>query len=66
MTARELCDGLLHSETAESCTTLQELRLFTSEDVGRVVYALVDDGLIEIQEGETEADFVGLFDLRSN
>jgi hypothetical protein len=65
MTARELCDGLLRSETAGSWGTLRRLQLLASEDVGRLVYALVEEGLISAQVGESEADFVGLFDLRS-
>src|SRR5262245_1527735 len=65
VTARELCENLLQSETAASWGTLRQLRLLTSEDVGRVVYALVEEGLIAAQMGESEADFIGLFDLRS-
>src|SRR5262245_20128809 len=65
MTAGELCDRLLRSETAGSWATLRQLRLLTSEDVGRLVYALVEEGLIAAQVGESEEDFVGLFDLRS-
>ena len=65
MTAGDLCGRLLRSETGGSWATLRQLRLLTSEDVGRVVYALVEEGLIATQAGESEENFVGLFDLRS-
>jgi uncharacterized repeat protein (TIGR04138 family) len=65
ITARELCDRLLRSETAGSWQTLRQLRLLTSEDVGRVVFSLVEEGLLAAQAGESESDFVGLFDLGS-
>jgi hypothetical protein len=63
--ASELCDRLLQSETRSSRKTLRRLRLVTSEDVGRVAYALVKEGFLSIDGGESEADFTGLFDLHS-
>ena len=65
LSAGELCDRLLGSETAEGWGTMRPLRFLTSEDVGRLVYALAGDGLIGSRVGESEADLAGLFDLRS-
>jgi uncharacterized repeat protein (TIGR04138 family) len=34
-----------------------------TEDIGRIVYTLVDVGLLVTQPGDTEADFAGVFDF---
>lgn len=44
-------------------TLLRHLRLPRSEDVGRVVYALVSAGFLRATESDTKADFHGLFNL---
>jgi uncharacterized repeat protein (TIGR04138 family) len=36
-----------------------------SEDVGRVVYALVSAGLLTAQESDRPEDFAGVFDVRA-
>lgn len=41
--------------------TAGELR--RSEDVGRVVFALIEKGLIRRQGSDSEIDFEGLFDV---
>lgn len=44
-------------------TILRDLGLPRSEDVGRVIYGLVNAGLLRKQESDSKADFHGLFDF---
>lgn len=47
----------------EMATILRQLHLTRSEDVGRIVYAFVDAGMLRKQESDSKADFHGLFNL---
>jgi uncharacterized repeat protein (TIGR04138 family) len=63
MTAREYCEYLLSCRGDDTAAVLRELGLRRSEDVGRVVMALVKKGLVRRQESDAESDFEGLFVL---
>jgi hypothetical protein len=58
--ARDFCTEL-RKQLGEQ--TLRECKLLTSEDVGRIVFAAVRARLLKAQEGDTEADFAGLYAL---
>ena len=60
VTAREFCAALRAHFDEPS---LRESKLLTSEDVGRIVFAAARAGLLGAPEGETEADFAGLYAL---
>jgi uncharacterized repeat protein (TIGR04138 family) len=45
-----------------SALTLMELD--TGEKLGRMVYELIRLGVVQQQEGDSQSDFEGLFDLR--
>jgi uncharacterized repeat protein (TIGR04138 family) len=49
----------------EALDLLNEWRLKSSEDVGRVLFALADAELIEFDRNQPPADFVGLFTLEN-
>jgi uncharacterized repeat protein (TIGR04138 family) len=63
VSARELCEHLLTCRGEESTAMLRELGLLRSEDVGRIVFGLVNAGIVRRQESDSEADFQGLFAL---
>jgi uncharacterized repeat protein (TIGR04138 family) len=63
MTARDYCEYLLSCRGDDTPAVLRELGLQRSEDVGRVVFALVKKGLVRRQESDAESDFEGLFVL---
>jgi uncharacterized repeat protein (TIGR04138 family) len=62
--AGELCRAVpqyaRHLFGAESQAVLQEMCIFTSEDLGKVVFAMVDAGLIEARAGDRPEDFIGV------
>jgi uncharacterized repeat protein (TIGR04138 family) len=63
VSAREYCEYLLACRGEDTSAVLRKLGLLRSEDVGRVMFGLVDVGLIRRQESDSEADFQGLFAL---
>ncbi len=63
MTASEYCEYLLRCRGDDTLAVLRELGLQRSEDVGRVVFALIEKGVIRRQESDAESDFAGLFVL---
>jgi uncharacterized repeat protein (TIGR04138 family) len=63
ITAREYCDFLLRCRGDDTPAILRELGLRRSEDVGRVLYALIKRGLARRQDSDSESDFEGLFDI---
>jgi uncharacterized repeat protein (TIGR04138 family) len=63
LAAREDCDYLLTCRGNDTSATLRELGLRCSEDVGRVVFATVNNGLAGRHETDKESDFDGLFVL---
>jgi uncharacterized repeat protein (TIGR04138 family) len=63
VTAREFCEYLLACRGEDTAVALHDLGLRRSEDVGRVVFRLVRAGLVKQNEGDSEADFQGLFAL---
>jgi uncharacterized repeat protein (TIGR04138 family) len=62
-TAKECCEYLLRCRGDDTPAVLRELGLRRSEDVGRVIFALVKKGLVRRQESDLESDFEGLFVL---
>ena len=71
MTARALRDmiralALAHfGDASRARAGLEELGLARSEDVGRIVAALVESGLVTAAEGESPSDFHGMFTTAS-
>jgi uncharacterized repeat protein (TIGR04138 family) len=63
VSAREVCEHLLSCRGKDSAALLRGHGLLRSEDVGRVVFGLVNAGLARRQESDSEADFRGLFAL---
>jgi uncharacterized repeat protein (TIGR04138 family) len=45
-------------------TMLENWGLRSTDDIGAVVYALIDEGELTEQEGDSPAGFSGVFDLR--
>jgi uncharacterized repeat protein (TIGR04138 family) len=63
ISAREYCAYLLTCRGADTAATLRELRLLRSEDVGRIMFALIEAGLAKRHASDAQADFDGLFAL---
>jgi uncharacterized repeat protein (TIGR04138 family) len=63
VTAREYCAYLLSCRGDDTAAVLRELGLRRSEDVGQVMFALVNKGVVRRQESDRESDFEGLFVL---
>ena len=63
MTAREYCEYLLTCRGDDTPAVLRELGLRRSEEVGRIMFALVKKGLVRCNESDSESDFNGLFVL---
>jgi uncharacterized repeat protein (TIGR04138 family) len=63
LTAREYCEFLLRCRGDDTPAVLRELGLRRSEDVGRIVFAMIEKRLARRRESDSEADFAGLFDL---
>lgn len=59
-----LCDFARDRYGVLAYTILETWGLRTTGDVGAVVYALIDEGELSAQEGDSPADFAGVFDLR--
>ena len=71
VTAADVCRGV-HSYThhyfndaEEARDLLTEWKVCRSEDVGRVVFALIDAGLVEALPGESSRDFENRFTLET-
>jgi uncharacterized repeat protein (TIGR04138 family) len=62
MTAREYCELLLRWRGDDTPAILRELGLWRSEDVGRILFAMIEKRLARRRESDSEADFAGLFD----
>jgi len=64
VTARELCSAILESAKdygQSSIATLQTAGIERSEDIGRIIFSLIEQRLLfSKQEGESIGDFVGL------
>lgn len=69
VSATELLVHLCHY--AQECygvmaySILERWGLRSTEDVGAVVYRLIDEHVLAEQDGDSPADFSGVFDLRS-
>jgi uncharacterized repeat protein (TIGR04138 family) len=63
VSAAELCEYLLTCLGEGTEDALRTLRLLRSEDIGRIVFGLVNAGLVRRQESDSEADFEGVFAL---
>lgn len=66
--AAEFCEGFLlfAKDTfgrSDYVAILKAWSMSTSEEVGRIVYELVERGLLERQEGDKPSDFDGRFNL---
>jgi uncharacterized repeat protein (TIGR04138 family) len=67
--ARELCEAFAEhakryfNDEAEARELLDEWGLRTSEDVGRIVFTMVEAKWMTAEEGESVRDFDGLFTL---
>jgi uncharacterized repeat protein (TIGR04138 family) len=61
--AREYCEYLLSCRGEDTRAVLRELGLRRSEDVGRILFALINKGLARRHESDKESDFDGLFVL---
>jgi uncharacterized repeat protein (TIGR04138 family) len=64
VTAQQLCSAIL--ETAKDygpshVATLQAAGIERSEDIGRIVFSLIEQGMLSKQAGESITDFAGLF-----
>jgi uncharacterized repeat protein (TIGR04138 family) len=60
--ARELCAALVRSGPPAE-RILREFGLCRSEDVGRIIFGMIDAKLFRPGPGESEADFAGLYAL---
>jgi uncharacterized repeat protein (TIGR04138 family) len=69
--AKDVCNAFrdyaawYFNDQNEAVDLLNEWRLKSSEDVGRVIGALADAGLIEVDANQSRADFAGLFRLEN-
>jgi uncharacterized repeat protein (TIGR04138 family) len=46
--------------SARACTVMENWGIYRSEDIGRIVFALVHTGWLEASETDAESDFAGL------
>jgi uncharacterized repeat protein (TIGR04138 family) len=66
-TARDVCDGFLafvhtyFNDAAEAADLLAEWKLHRSEDVGRIVRAMAEAGVLKTSPDDRPSDFEGLF-----
>jgi uncharacterized repeat protein (TIGR04138 family) len=69
LTAADVCRGVHHyvhayfNDAGEARELLTEWKVATSEDIGRVIFAAVDAGLLRARPGESVRDFDGLYTL---
>jgi len=68
-TAAEFCSGFLryaHDRLGSDYRKmLRSWQIHTSEDLGGIVYELIDRGLMQKTESDQQMDFAGQFDLRT-
>ena len=67
VTGQQLCDGLKAYARQEygllARTVLRRWRVYSCEDFGRIVFAMVDAGLMHKTDDDTMDDFVGAFNF---
>jgi uncharacterized repeat protein (TIGR04138 family) len=63
VSARDFCDYLITFRGDDTPSILRAYNLRCSEDVGRIVFGLVNAGLLGRSESDAEEDFRGLFVL---
>lgn len=67
ISGRELAEGVralaLHRFGPMARTVLEHWGIHATDDLGSVVFALVDLGILIKQQGDSPEDFVGLFDF---
>jgi uncharacterized repeat protein (TIGR04138 family) len=67
VTGQELCLGIRDFALEEygplARTVLQSLRINSTEDFGRIVFTLVDVGLMRKTDEDSMDDFTGVFDF---
>lgn len=67
MSARQLSEGILEFAILQfgphARATLQGWNIYSSDDVGQIVYAMVDGGLMQVNEDDLASDFDSLFTL---
>ncbi|NNJ27217.1 Minf_1886 family protein [Alienimonas chondri] len=67
ITAAELCDGFRELAAAQfgglARTVLQQWGVRNTEDIGRIVFELVDRGELCKCDGDKAEDFAGLYDF---
>ena len=59
-----LCDCAKERYGVLAYSVLEKWGLRSTEDVGAIVYGLIDECVLAEQEGDSPADFNGVFDLR--
>ena len=59
-----LCDFVKDRYGILGYAMLEKWGLRSTGDIGAVVYALIDQGELTEQDGDSPADFAGVFDLR--
>ncbi len=61
---RGLCANAKHRFGLFAHTVLAKWGLETSDDVGEIVFQLIEAGILSRQESDARADFVGVVDFR--
>ena len=68
VTGRELCEGMCEFALAQfgrlARTVLEQWGVRKSEDVGEIVFNMVEVGLLKKREEDTREDFVGAVDFK--
>lgn len=59
-----MCEHARQSYGLMAYTVLEKWGLVTTNDVGRVVFELVDANVLAKQDGDTPSDFDNVFDMR--
>lgn len=69
ITGQQLCEGLRDLAVERwglmARAVLATWGIRTTDDFGRIVFAMIDAGLLQKQEKDTIADFIGVFDFRT-
>ena len=64
---RQLCQGLRDYAVQQygllARAVLRRWHIYSSEDFGRIVFALVDAGLMQKTEGDSIRDFIDVYDF---
>lgn len=68
VSGRQLCEGLrdfaIEQYGLMAMTVLRYWGIHRSEDFGKIVFAMVDSGMMHKTEGDTIDDFIDVFDFR--